>query len=480
MAEKEDKKNFVHKFLDKFKQEEPAKEEKKEVKLPKETCKSNLIIQQTTATTEKYYFWILNTLRDRVPLGYSADDGLVEKISDIYTATEASSYFGNVVTRKGHIQDRVTQYLTAVGGLIKNLFQMVRELRLIDERMEYYKKSKEGDNGAEITLKDMWVTLVEGGVENPASVTGLASKVSFVTLPDLFYTINPKDGLNGVDREVDNLQGFNERVKYTLKKKLKQYYTWKEQTEKEFTVRRNFILKALRQTYHTIKMYSSWLKPYLRNLKNLEMANIDSPDLVNAFETSQIELELVATKKRYSLKTELGMVEREYQHVVPIIQVKFKFVTIPDMAFQKDYQHRGPSHGGRTTIEIRGFVMNKEEFEIYKKKKEDEDLEILKSIDESVEAIGDELLKYIKEAEAAFEVKKEEEQKMKMKDIFEPFTAIFDGFKDILSGFNIKSSKQKQEESRKENEEGAATGTVKNDVFVLYDVFKKAHGMLSW
>lgn len=481
MAE-EDKPNFFVKFLDKLRPSK-AEEEKKDdvIKLPgsyKSVQSNTLIIQQMSASAESHYFWILNMLRDKVPLGYE-----VEKVSDIFTATEASSYFGNIETRKAAQQDRVAQYLTAVGGLTKNLFQMVRELRLIDERMQYYKDSKKDDESAraaEITLKDMWTTLVEGGVENPASVTGLSQKVTFITLPDLFYSVNPKDGSKGVDKEVDKLEGFNERVKNTLRKKLKQYYAWKENTEKEFTVRRNFILKALNQTYHTIKMYSTWLKPYLRHIRNLEMGNISSPDLVTSFETNQVELELIATKKNYSLKTQLGVVEREYTHLVPVIQVKFKFVTIPEMAFQKEFQHKGAVHGGRTTMEMRGYVMKKEDFEKYKKQKENEDFEILKSIDESVEAIGDELKKYIEEAQGPKPEPVKKEEKLKAKDIFEPFTSIFDGFKDLFSGFKIETSSKEKMESRKEDEEQVAKGSVGSDVFVLYDVYKKAHGMLSW
>lgn len=480
LVKSEDVKEGVLKFLEGEKEEEePAK-----LELPNKDIKAKrtqkLIVQQMQAAGEAYYFWILNFLRNPNALAYD-----VEKISDVYTATEASSYFGAIEAKKEAQMRSVSTYLATIGQLTKNLFQMVRELRIIDERRDYYGKSEEGDESAEVALKGIWVSQVEGGAENPFSVTGLAKKVGFVIVPDLFFKINPKNGSKGVDKEVEALEGegINARVRSVIKQKLMQYYLWKERTGQELKWRKNFVLKSVSQTYHSVKMYTHWLKPYLRNIRKLQMAGIESPDLVTAFETSFIELELFCTKDKYEAETPMGFVERKFTEYFPCIRVKFNYITRPEMAFQQEYQ-KGAVHIGRTTITIEGYVLKREELEAYRRKKEEEDLEVLKSVEASVVSLGDELKKYLEES-GELEGKSKEKEKKKgpsmVEGIFEPFEGIFKGFGEIFGSLapEKKVAGKKLSEWEAEQEEAAA-GAVNAHVYTLYDVFKKAHSMMSW
>ena len=61
---------------------------------------------------------------------------------------------------------------------------------------------------------------------------------------------------------------------------------WKEKTYQELTTREKFVLKYLRQHYNTIKLYMNWIRPYLRNVKDLQMEG-DNTDaaLAKAFFT---------------------------------------------------------------------------------------------------------------------------------------------------------------------------------------------------
>ncbi len=443
--------------------------------------KQKIILQQMQAAGEAYYFWILNFVRNPNSLNYE-----IEKVSDVYTATEASSYFGAIESRKEAQMRNVSQNLATIGQLTKNLFQMIRELRLIDERRDYYEKSEKGDESAEVALKGIWTGLVEGGAENPLSVTGMARKIGFVILPDLFFKINPENGSKGVDKEVNALsdEGINARVRSVLKQKLMQYYLWKERTGKELSWRKNFVLKSMSQTYHSIKMYNHWLKPYLKNIRRLQMSGIERPDLVTAFETSYIELELFCTKKKYEAETPMGFVEREFTKYFPCIRIKFTYITRPEMAFQQDYQNKGAVHSGRTIIEIEGYRLTKEELEQYRIKKEEEDLELIKSVEESVESLGEELFKYLKEA-GELEGKTDEKKKKKghgmATGMLEPFVGVFKGFGEIFGGIGPEKKVGGKKLSELESEqEKAAADAVKANVFLLYDVFKKAHGMMSW
>lgn len=440
-----------------------------------------LIVEQMTASAEPAYFWILNFLRHPNALGYE-----VEKTSDVFSAAEMSTFFGAVEERKQRQQERISQYLATLGGMTKSVFQMVRELRIMDERLDYYEKSYKGDEAAEVTLKNIWTNLVEGGAESTTSVFGLSRKLGFVIVPDLFFKINPKKGSSGVDKEVGALsgEGINTRVRSVLKHKLMEYYTWKEKTYGELKWGRNFRLKALNQHYQTMKMYIKWIKPFLKNIQRLEMSQENVPELVSAFETSFIQLELFAYKKAYETMTERGMVEREFTERIPCIRVMLKFVTLPEMAFQKEFQ-RAAVHAGRTEITFQGFVLSPQEIEEYKKSKELEDLEVLKYVDASLEALGDELKNYLIESgEVTAEQlgkKVEEKPKIYLKDVFHPFSSVITGFSELFGSLKWSpgGGKSKLSYHEREQEEDAAK-IVGDNVYVLYDVYKKSHGMLSW
>src|SRR3989338_2207106 len=197
-------------------------EDKKKKILGKPITEYRIEIDEPGAGVERYYFWVLNFLQSGPPSGISFTE--IHKISDLYTSSETSSYFGVVEQRKGLQQDKVSQYLATIGKMTKDLFQMIRELRIIDERYSYYKDSKlKGEEGdaAEISLKSIWIDMVEGGSKNPTSVFGLSQQVGFVILPDLFFTVRAK-GKSAVHEEVEKLKetGINRKVREVLERKL--------------------------------------------------------------------------------------------------------------------------------------------------------------------------------------------------------------------------------------------------------------------
>lgn len=474
-------------FKDRFKSIlGPGEETPKKIKILgkdiKPVMQQKIIVEQMTSSAEPSYFWVLNFLRHPNGLGYD-----VEKTSDVFSASEMSTFFGTAEERKQKQQERVSQYLATIGSMTKSVFQMVRELRIMDERLEYYEKSYKWDEASEITLKNIWTNIVEGGSENVTSVFGLSRKLGFVLVPDLFFKINPKNGSAGVDKEVNALkgEGINSRVRSVLKNKLIEFYTWKEKTYQELKWGKSFRLKALNQHYQSMRMYIKWVKPFLKNIKRLEMSQDNSPEMVTAFETSLIQLELFARKKTYELMTERGMVEREFTEKIPCIRISFKFVALPEMAFQKEFQ-RAAVHAGRTEIIIQGFVLTEEEINDHKKSKELEDLELLKSVDASLEALGDELKKYLIESgEVTPEQvgkKSEEKKTIYVKDLVTPFSSVFQGFSELFGGlkWDSSSSKKRKLSYYEREQESDAAKVVSNDVYTLYDVYKKTHGMLSW
>lgn len=352
----------------------------------------------------------------------------------------------------------------------KSLFQIIRELRILEERLKYYediKKGGEGAENAEIALKSIWVDLVEGGAKNPASVTGLAANVGFIILPDLFYKIHPKNDAE-VRKFTEGLksEGVNAKVREVLSRKLTQYLNWRNSTDKELTQRQNFILKYLRQQYNSMKLYISWLRPYLRNLKKLQMNQTERPEIVTAFETTVIELELLAKG---------GQGEKYH----PCIRVCFEYVAIPQMAYQKDYQ-KGAMHTGLSKIKIQSYAMTEEDVKKYIEKQDEEDVELLGSINSSMDALKDDLKKYLVMAGEKFpedEKSKEMPKVGMLRGLFMPFAGIFKGFGHI---FGKQKGEKKMSKWTMEQDKTEAGNIATKFSFILYNVFKKSNQMLSW
>lgn len=452
-------------------------DDKKKKILGSPLTKYRLEIEEAGAGVERFYFWVLSFLQSSGPSGIEFDK--IYKINDIYTSSEGSAYFGMMEQRKGLQQDKVTQYLATVGKMTKDLFQILRELRIIDERYEYYNDSKKpGKDGesAEVSLKSIWIDMVEGGAKNPTSVFGLSQQVGFVILPDLFFTVRAENK-EKVHGEVERLRetGINRKVREVLERKLYQYYLWREKTEKEVVQRRNFMLKYLKQHYSVLKLYIHWIKPYLKNIKRLQMdQDAKNPNIITSFETSQINIEIIAKKT-----------EGKKKDYYPCIRVNFNYVAIPQMAYQQEYQ-RGAIHTGKSIIEMESYALTDKDIEEYEELNEEEDLELISNLTGAMESLGEELKKYLKEAGEKFkeDERQKKEERLERTNIFK---AVFYGFGEMF-GVRKRSDEElsKEKEVKKlkswsivdQRKDAARTAIDRN--YNLYDVFKKFHKMYAW
>jgi hypothetical protein len=439
---------------------------------PDSLLRYRLHVEGYQISIEEPYFWVLHYLR------YFCGYPYVDKITDVFAAAENSAFFGVSQQRLGLQEDKVSQYLATIGKMVKELFQLVRELRVLDERLDYYTDSytnSKSAESAEITLKGIWVDMVEQGAKNPASVYGMAREVQFTTLPDLFFSTHPQKQ-EDVDEVVERERGqFNRKVREVLKRKLRTFLTWKEHTYEELKNRRKFTLKYLRQHYEIIRMYMAWVKPYLRNIQRLHMdqSKMKTPDLLAAFETSMIEVEILAHKPTKSGKTN------------SIVDVHFLWRTSPTMSYQTEGYQRGPLHIGRVEMSFRAYSWTNKQIEIYKKYKEREDFKLMELIDSSVkaamEALGDELLRYLEEAGEDTEPKKEIKENS-IQRALSPYTSIFKGFNELFKSFKTpKTNKPKKGELFSiERDREQAKNYALSSIWTVYHHFKKHHGMLNW
>jgi hypothetical protein len=461
---------------------------------PKPEKRFRLVYQCFNQSIEETYFWLLASLRE--------DWGLhnVKKITDVFTASEQSAFWGQAQQRMTISQGQVSNYLATIGKLVKELFQLVRELRIHEERMNLYDESIKAESkgtvfdrkmsqSAEVVLRSYWIDLKDGGVKSPGSVYGLASTLGYTALPDLFFAAPPMKK-DEVDSYVDRL-AFNDKLKNVLRRKLQAYCVWKETTYKELKNRYGFLIKFLRQHYNAIQMYIEWVKPYLRNVKRLSQnfEKTESEDLIGAFEGSFTEIEIVLSRK---------ITKREKDNVQAVVVLNILFRTQPHMEFhQEGYQHKGPVHVGRSEIVLRGYSWTDDEINNYFRMREQETMDVLgdidKSLKEAIDALGDDLRRFLKEAGEKFpedakkeeDVKKaEEKRKAEMKGVLEPFTAIFYGFKDIFVSFfpsrGKKKDKDKPSSWQVDKDKDEARKVMGAAIWNTYKNFKKAHKMVTW
>ncbi|PIN81615.1 hypothetical protein COV11_01550 [Candidatus Woesearchaeota archaeon CG10_big_fil_rev_8_21_14_0_10_30_7] len=510
----------IKEYLEKLKQEKGIKEVKEQVMndadtdfmelaqnqmvrlpYPKPNNKYHMVYENFHTSIEPIYFWCLNHLQK--DLGFPN----VYKLTDVFTSSEHSSFYGAAGQRLGLAQDKVQSYLALIGQFVRNdLFQLVRDLRWIDERVQYHEDSRKGLKAAEITLKGIWVDLVDGKVQGQpvhANIFTMATQLQFSSLPDFFFNTEI-DKVENIDKIVDAL-GITKSVKNVLKRKLHQFMVWRDANYKELVQRKNFELKYLRQHYNILKMYLAWLKPYLHHAERLreDLSKTSSANLISAFEGSLVDIEVLGSA-----------IPEGNNDYYACIMLTFNYRTKPSMDYSDSSRyHRGPVHVGETEITWRAYAWTEEDIDRFVKFKERTDLmslgEIDNTIKSTVDAIGEDLWKYLKEAEEKIPYSEEEVSELagktglsreevrsmlqrkkpkkpeKKPGFFDPFTSIGKGFKDMFSFAlpKFESSKKKKvekESARKKAEKAKAQGQANTMAWKHYENFKKAHRMLTW
>ncbi len=436
-------------------------------------------LEQWNSGVEKWYFWILDFLKENL---FFTD---VDKISDVYTATEASDFWATIEQRKQAQADKASQYLATIGNMTKNLFQLLRELRIMDERLDYYKGVSNGVHASDIALKGIWIDLVEGGAQKPTSIYGMATQVGFTTLPDYFFELfvkpikNEKGDVDidktlaSVDKIVGGLkeEGLNRKMREVLSRKLQEYIAWRERTRKEMTVGKKFKLRYLRQHFHTIRLYMSWARPYLQNVTRLNMPISEESDrtawteTLRASEGAVIDVELFAVKPKKTTPLAHEVTDKLFEFYFPCQRIIFHYRTKPEMLYRQEWQ-KGAVHVGFTEISFQSTAMSKEEIDKYKKRQVEDDIELLKHLNLALVALEDELINYLKEADDEWAKEMEEAKK---KEGLKPnaLSWLFKKKEPLISA-------HKKKQYLKDTE-----GQAKEASKTIFLIIRKAHGMIT-
>ena len=239
----------------------------------------------------------------------------------------------------------------------------------------------------------------------------------------------------------------------------------------------------LKSQVSSLKHYTTWVKPYLIAAKKLGMANfltesgMPTPNIVNIFNNMEIRLSLLGLKeiKPENLSPELANLQLDKKYY-SCVEAEIKFRTLPRAT--QSQQGLVYIHAGRTDINMRAYSLTNKDLEEIKKLQEQEDLELIEDMVEvSIKEIQEDIDKYLK---------KEPEPEKKEKPKFElPFKGIFKGFKQAVTPlkyvmdifkFKITADTSYYDKLMREN----ATRAAEKLCYVLYDVYKKAHGMMTW
>jgi len=180
----------------------------------------------------------------------------------------------------------------------------------------------------------------------------------------------------------------------------------------------------------------------------------------------------------------------------PVILVHMYYRTRPALSYIQEGYQRGPMHTGKFDLILRSYVWTEEQIKNYINMKDEEDMQLLSSINESIKAamdsLGEEFKAYLREGGEIVEEEKKREEKPSelaetLKGALEPFTSVLSGVKEIVSPlaegvprFRKKGGAKKGDDVKDSLEIAALKSELRRAAYQTYKNYKKMHGMMTW
>lgn len=422
------------------------------------------------AHLESIYFWVLDFLQSL------SEDG-VEKIVDNFTSAPGSGHFAEMGGRATRMQEEGMKILGSINLVIKSVIQLAYDLKEYEIRLDHYEKAKSKDSREKeagfLALKQIWMDNVDMK-RGRGSIHQMTYELGFTTLREAFLVCNSLE-------DVDKNEIINEQIKRIVKPRVAEFLSWIDLSEKELRKRFEIEKAYFRQQVETIKLYTSWAKPYIKAAQQLQQKGFDkNPALVAAFNTTLFEIVLFGKAKLnfekaiYNQKLPKSLQNyKEKRKYYSCLLVSVNFEGFPQKVTQQAY-----GFGGKVTMNFDSYTLNEDEVELLKKTMEKDDLNAgMAFVDEYSRVALDQLKEDMDRFISAKEEKKEEKN-----ESLNPFSALMDFFKSEEQ--KEKKKIEKPSDIRKDNyvekeirqiaaEEG------KKNAYSIYDIYKKAHGMAS-
>jgi hypothetical protein len=422
---------------------------------------------------EPVYFWLLDFLRNKPLAGIDYD---VDKTKEDFEASVGSAFFGDVGSRGTRMQEQAMKMMGTINTVVRSIINLIYDLKEFKMRLENYNNLKSGDEEvrktADLGLKQTWLDNVDIK-RGRGAIHSMAQQLNFVTVRDAFlYAKNSK--------QVDTMD-LNDRVKRVLKPRLEEFNKWKEYSEVELRKRFNIERSYLKSQVSALKLYADWTKPYLIAAQKLGMKDFHSPHIVSVFNNMEIHLTIFGKRLvRLQSMIDSGDVPEKAKSdskYYACIEVDIMFRSIPHSVRQTQAGMQY-TQGGRSEIKFTSYVFKEEDLKYLKDQELFEGIELVDEIaGTALREIHDDLEEFLKE-------EKKEEPKPKptpliksvlrtTKELTTPIKEVSQAFKDLLK---VELSPDYIDSQLKNK----AAGNAARDVFLLYDIYKKAHGMLSW
>jgi len=424
---------------------------------------------------EPIYFWILDFMRDSPPGGLGLD---VQKGPEEFEASVSSGYYGEMGQRTSLMQQKAVEYLGTINNLIKSILNLIYDLKEFEIKLSPYNDinnkdlSDEDKRAAMHSLKGVWMDQVDAR-KGRGSINLLAQDLAFVTLRDAFFYVNSSEEIAKLD--------LNLRVRNILDRKLTEFNAWLKFSDQEVRKRYEIEKTYLRSQIGTLKLYASWVKPYLIAAQKLKMSgnkksDFLNPDIVNSFSNMQMDIKLYGKKeiKPSAVHDSYSDIKLDKKYFM-VIEIDLRFRSVPSAMSGQGGRHY--IHGGRTDIKFSGFIMDADELGVRESMELYEDINLIEEyVGVSLEQLQVEIDHYLKP-----EVKKDNKKEAVVKaPLSNPFGGLFKGFGEIINPLKETIFPKKKPYSFIYKElEDAAKSKAKKTTFVIYNTYKKTHGMVA-
>jgi len=441
----------------------------------------NLVYDSSTETLEPVYFFILDLMND---FGLAP-----QKLVDNFSSTPGSGHFAELGQRATIMQQQATKVLGDVNTVLRSVLNIIYDLKDFKMRLQHYdllKSKKKGEQEASIlALKQIWMDRVDIAKGNSSIKAMALGQAGFQTLIDAFLVASSEKDIDKMD--------LNDRVKRILRPRIQELAIWLGESEKELRKRYELERTYLRSQVNSLKLYSRWVRPYLKAAQDLESKEKGrEPALVKTFNTILLELTLLGKNKLdiadealkgnlpkdFAKPKFLNKIKRNYYGC---ILVDFVFRGIPQRVSQQAHY----VFGGRAEITFRAYALNDDELnKLEEQLKKSEISDVLTLIEgtstESIGQLQEEINYFLEEKSTA------EKEIPKPRDESNPFFALIGRYEAPSPKEKTKAGYTGEIVVAKDNwiEENhlrpLAAENVTTRVFDMFDVYKKSHGMASY
>jgi hypothetical protein len=373
-----------------------------------------LILDNPNIKMEQIYFWLVDFIRDSLKMD-------INKLSDDFTSSVASAFFGEMGQRLANILNNARSLAELINTLTRTIISILNEYKQLYSVYVLYEnllsENKDEAITSYINLKDRWLSYVDSKRGAGALINLQTSR--FPSIVDLFLLADLKSELekfknkkligeelynalfnnseNTVPRDLNELFNkgiINRRIYNLLSSRLIDFYSWLENNKKVLYDRIILLKSYLKHELSSLLYYVEFAKPYFKFARKLLQSPDQPVDVVNAFETAIINITLMANQKEIKVKEydekEGKEIEKSY---IPLYEIDMKARAIPTVVGRMDSYTRMYSFLGRIDIVLRAYLVEKEEYDSIIINQESEDLTYITGLtDDYIKSMSDLIL----------------------------------------------------------------------------------------